>query len=59
MKYQVKVLKTTETVIEVAARSRREAISRALKEAAHGSVVWERQHYKPIILHTRKGCGKR
>lgn len=54
MRYLVLVKKTSETRIEVEARSRREATALALKEATHGSVRWERSRHKPIIIETRK-----
>ena len=59
MRYTVKIKKTAEAVIEVDARTSREATARALKKVNYGSVEWERQHYKPVILQTRRECGRR
>ncbi len=59
MKYTIKVKKTAEAVIEVEARTSREATARALKEASHGSVLWERHHFKPVILQARREGGRR
>ena len=57
--YTIKVKKTAEAVIEVEARTSREATARALKEASHGSVLWERHHFKPVILQARREGGRR
>jgi len=59
MRYKIKVKKTAETVVEVEARTKREATSRALMIAMHGSVDWHHHHFKPVILQTRKEGGKR
>ncbi len=59
MRYTVKIKKTAEAVIEVDARTSREATALALKEVNYGSVLWEHQHYKPVILSTRKENNRR
>ena len=59
MKYLIKVKKTAEAHVEVDARTSREATALALKEVNHGSVLWDHQHYKPVILQTRREGKKR
>ena len=54
MRYKIRVKKTAETVLEIEARTKREATSRAITAAMHSSVLWEQHHFKPVILQTWK-----